>query len=496
MTNALPGDDRQVRTEAPIQGVGSPTEPSVAQRSPQAPQGRPWRSGIIALGVLGPLFFVSYGFANWVALQRASVPSIVFGWEHNIPFVAWTIVPYWIIDLLYGISLVLCATKTQLRIHVTRLVFVQCAAVLCFLLFPLRFTFERPVVDGSFGWMFAALESFDQPFNQAPSLHVALLVVLLPVYLRAVPPRLYIVVYAVALLIGASVLTTWQHHFIDIPTGVWLGAFAVWLLRDDAPRCKWQWKRARCAVRRRLAAYYAAGGALCAVAAVLGQGAWFWLLWPASALTLVALVYLIGDGHAFAKNEQGNLSVASRLLFGPYLVGARINALLWTRRDPQAAEVHGSVYIGTIVRPWLHSPSRSAAVVDLCAEIGGNADEQHYAAIPMLDLVAPTPDEIARAVHRIVEAHRHGPVLVACALGYSRSASAIVAWIVHTGREASIESAIERLRRVRPRIVLGEGHHQAVRTFLNTVPCDLERIEPIPGPIPMNPALQDRTATR
>jgi protein-tyrosine phosphatase len=135
-------------------------------------------------------------------------------------------------------------------------------------------------------------------------------------------------------------------------------------------------------------------------------------------------------------------------------------------------------------------------VVDLCAEISGNANERHYAAIPMLDLVAPTPDEITRAVHRIVEAHRHGPVLVACALGYSRSASAIVAWIVHTGREASIESAVERLRRIRPRIVLGEDHRQAVRAFLNTVPCDLGRIEPIAGPIPMDPALPDRPATR
>lgn len=456
----------------------------------------PWKTGLAWLAFLGPFFFASYGFANWMAAQRTSVGAIVFEWEHAIPFLPWTIVPYWIIDLLYGISLVLCATKAQLRTHVARLVFVQCVAVLCFLLFPLRFTFERPVVDGSFGWMFAALESFDQPFNQAPSLHVALLVVLLPVYLRAVPPRLHIGVHAIALLIGVSVLTTWQHHFIDIPTGVWLGAFTVWLLRDDAPRQRWRLERARCAIRCRLAAYYAAGGALCAVAAVVGQGAWLWLLWPASALTLVALVYLIGDGHAYAKNEHGNLSVASRLLFGPYLVGARINALLWTRRDPQAAEVHGNVYIGSIVRPWLHSTSRSAAVVDLCAEISGNANERHYAAIPMLDLVAPTPDEITRAVHRIVEAHRHGPVLVACALGYSRSASAIVAWIVHTGREASIESAVERLRRIRPRIVLGEDHRQAVRAFLNTVPCDLGRIEPIAGPIPMDPALPDRPATR
>ena len=32
-----------------------------------------------------------------------------------------------------------------------------------------------------------------------------------------------------ALLVGVSVLTTYQHHFIDIPTGVLLGLLSVWI---------------------------------------------------------------------------------------------------------------------------------------------------------------------------------------------------------------------------------------------------------------------------
>jgi protein-tyrosine phosphatase len=45
-------------------------------------------------------------------------------------------------------------------------------------------------------------------------------------------------------------------------------------------------------------------------------------------------------------------------------------------------------------------------------------------------------------------------VLVACALGYGRSAAAVTAWLVATGRAATPEAAIVRLRKIRPRIAL------------------------------------------
>lgn len=56
------------------------------------------------LAVMGAVFFSTYGFANWLAARRAAVPTFAFGWEHAIPFVPWTIVPYWSIDLLYALS--------------------------------------------------------------------------------------------------------------------------------------------------------------------------------------------------------------------------------------------------------------------------------------------------------------------------------------------------------------------------------------------------------
>lgn len=152
--------------------------------------GRPWGMAALALLLLGPLFFGSYGLATWAASQRAHVGVVAFGWERRIPLLPWTIIPYWSIDLLYGLSLFLCATRAELGAHVRRLLTVQMVAVTCFLLVPLRFSFVRPPLDGVPGWLFGVLTGFDKPFNQAPSLHIALLVVLWAFYARHLPRRL------------------------------------------------------------------------------------------------------------------------------------------------------------------------------------------------------------------------------------------------------------------------------------------------------------------
>ena len=105
--------------------------------------------------------------ANWTASLHTAVPSIVFDWERHIPFLPWTIVPYWIIDALYGISLFLCASKRELDTHALRLLTAQVVAVACFIAFPHRFTFAHPPADGVFGALFDVLLGFDRPFNQA-----------------------------------------------------------------------------------------------------------------------------------------------------------------------------------------------------------------------------------------------------------------------------------------------------------------------------------------
>ena len=82
--------------------------------------------------------------ANAITAQRHDVPSIVFSWEHHIPFLGWTIIPYWSINAFYGLSPFVCATSAELDAHGRRLVTAQIVAVACFILFPLKFTFQQP----------------------------------------------------------------------------------------------------------------------------------------------------------------------------------------------------------------------------------------------------------------------------------------------------------------------------------------------------------------
>ncbi|RCO07780.1 serine/threonine protein phosphatase, partial [Bacilli bacterium] len=63
------------------------------------------KRALIWLICLAPLFYATYGTANWLASQRENVPNITFTWEQAIPFIAWTIFPYWSINLFYGLSL-------------------------------------------------------------------------------------------------------------------------------------------------------------------------------------------------------------------------------------------------------------------------------------------------------------------------------------------------------------------------------------------------------
>ncbi|TJV02160.1 MAG: serine/threonine protein phosphatase, partial [Mesorhizobium sp.] len=182
--------------------------PSSAEPPPLSPSAEPYGRVVLRaalwLAFLAPFFYSTYGFANWLASTRDHVGSIVFSWEHHVPFVAWTIVPYWSINLFYGLSLLLNDSRQGVDRLAGRYLTAQIVAVACFILFPLTATFVRPETSGLPGFLFAVLGGFDKPFNQAPSLHIALLVIIWDHWRQRLAGPLLGLWHGWCFLIGAS----------------------------------------------------------------------------------------------------------------------------------------------------------------------------------------------------------------------------------------------------------------------------------------------------
>jgi hypothetical protein len=397
---------------------------------------RPWARALAWLLFLGPFFFLTYNFSNASASQRARVAVLAFPWERYIPFIGWTILPYWSSDLLYALSLGICRTRDELDRHGNRLVAIQVFSIACFLAFPLRCGFETPPVSGWVGDLFAALRGFDQPFNQAPSLHVALAVILWTRFRAHTSGALRVSLAAYFVLVASSTLTTHQHQFIDVPMGAWAGLLVMAAVPE----------RRVADPQIRLTLLYLAGAIACTAGAFALRGFGWLLLWPGFALSMVAAAYWTGDSAWFGNRLVGFLML-------PYTAAAWINSRLWTRGEPAKNHLTDGVWIGRAPSTLNRGLDRDGmnSVVQLAPELPIRGD----AHVAMLDLLPPTEDQLDAAVRAIKQLAGQRPTLVCCALGYSRSAVASAAWLISEGHAANAEDALDQVRRARPQVVVG-----------------------------------------
>ena len=518
------------------------------------------------LALVGALFYTSYGLSNHYAASLAYVPEVAFAWERGIPFWAWTIVPYWSLNLMYAAAFFLCRNACEQNRYVARLVSAQIIATTCFMLFPLHFGWPKPPTDGLWGWLFDSLVAFDLPYNQAPSLHIALSIIVGAFYWTRFPKiRLPILLWQS--LIALSVLTTYQHHFIDVPTGALLGWLVLWaipqhgvspfrrrslsvaepdsqtgrLKMTEASFCEAKMSEANFAktsevsfceaktnntdfreaqtspeIRSReikIAMLYLAGAVLSALPSLFG-GVWLWMLWVSVSLSVVAFAYLTGNAAVFQKQANGRLSAAATILLLPYLVGVRLNMAYWLSGKAKTARIRDDVSIGsisgvaeiqhcggvfgkktasaalkmlarcsTLLRflPCIYHflPQKSAsqaksphplaisdglpAVLDVCAEYPHHRYCGAYCALPLLDMVAPSENNLMQAASLLETLRRQrGKVLICCALGYGRSAAVVLTWLLVYGGCRDLAQATAELKQARPQMVLPPETARAV----------------------------------
>ena len=180
---------------------------------------------------LSALFLIVYGSCNWITARRANVGTFYFEWEHAIPFVPFFILPYMSIDLFFVVAPFLCRSDHELSILAKRIAAAIVVAGGCFLLFPLRFAFQSPQAEGWLGAIFDWFRGIDAPHNLLPSLHAALMLILLDVYFRNTRGVVRVAIVIWFALIALSPLLTYQHHVIDIIGGFVLAGLCFLIFR-------------------------------------------------------------------------------------------------------------------------------------------------------------------------------------------------------------------------------------------------------------------------
>ena len=451
------------------------------------------KTSLLKLALVGILFYASYTLSNYYAASLAHVPEIAFAWERNIPFWEWTILPYWSLNLMYAAAFFLCRDTREQNRYVARLVSAQIVATTCFMLFPLHFGWPKPPTDGLWGVMFDSLVAFDLPYNQSPSLHIALSIIVGAFYWTRFPKiRLPILLWQS--LIALSVLTTYQHHFIDVPTGALLGWLVLWVIPQhgvspfrrrnlsvvqpdsqtgrlktsevsfcEAKTNNTDFREAQTSPETRsreikIAMLYLAGAVLSALPSLFG-GAWLWMLWVSVSLSVVAFAYLTGNAAVFQKQADGRLSAAATILLLPYLAGVRLNMAYWLRGKAKTVRVRDDVLIGSVSGISDDLP----AVLDVCAEYPCPRYHGAYSTLPLLDMVAPSENDLMQAASLLETLRRqHGKVLTCCALGYGRSAAVVLTWLLVYGGCRDLAQATAELKQARPQTVLPPETAKAV----------------------------------
>jgi protein-tyrosine phosphatase len=220
---------------------------------------------------------------------------------------------------------------------------------------------------------------------------------------------------------------------------------------------------------RRVGLYYAIGAVMLAGVALLF---WPWgvlLFWPAIALAITASAYF-GIGPGIFDKTNGRLPWSTWLVLGPTLLGQRLSVGYYRRQSRAWDEVTPQVWMG-----WLLNCREAAAavrsgvtaVLDLSAEFSEAAPFRAvtYRNIPILDLTAPTREQLREMAIFIDEQSQNGIVCVHCKIGYSRTAAAVAAYLLHAGKAGSVSEAIAMLRQVRPRIVVRPEIFSALSDF-------------------------------
>lgn len=163
-------------------------------------------------------FLVFYlGPNHWASTQK-SLYHLYFDFELLIPLIPWSIIPYCSVYLIPLIVFFKCPLSVIYKIRLALLAQIFIAFII-FIIFPAKLGYSRYVPPGVFSFWYSTLFALDNPHNLLPSLHVGFSfewsLALIWAY-----KRFEKWIYFWFFLVCVSVVTTHQHHIMDIVTGI------------------------------------------------------------------------------------------------------------------------------------------------------------------------------------------------------------------------------------------------------------------------------------
>ena len=407
------------------------------------------------------LFQLTYPFTAAYASNLAAVPSFIFDFEQHILFIPWMILPYMSSGLFFCLVPFYCGQKKELLCYAKRFTFITLIAALCFLLVPLRFSFDRPQVENPlFTIFFSFLTEYDSPFNQAPSLHVAYACLFWSVLRWRFNGWKKIILGIWILMMGLGTLTVYQHHVIDLLTACILVQFSFILFPNAIEQS---------AQRVAIANSYYLIGWVFTLLALLCEG----YVFPLIVFAWIALVcFAIGYSYqrnntGFLKDHLGRIPLIKKVFYAPYQFAYW---LMWRffrkRNNPPLMELLPRCYVG----PRLSDSelvalglSRDLVVFDLAAELEEvkllGAMRKYYS-LPLLDIAEVDVDYAHEIIDAMLSAYRnldeHENMIIHCTMGYSRS---MIFAILMTREFLSLDlnNAIDHVKSINRHMVL-RGH--------------------------------------
>ncbi len=211
--------------------VAAPTGPAEPRRiaGPRPlswPSGARWRAWIIGGAAVAGVFLAVYAGCARLEAGRTNHLQIYADFELRLPFVAWRVLPYLSINLLFPF-IPLQLEANEMRQLAARLCWASLAGGAFFLLVPAELVYPDRTDAGLFQPLYDVLYKIDTRYDMARSFHVLYCSIIVWAMHRVARPlfRRILEIWLVALV--ASTVFTHRHHLFDVVLGGLLAFLVV-----------------------------------------------------------------------------------------------------------------------------------------------------------------------------------------------------------------------------------------------------------------------------